>query len=118
MNKAALIVLADAESHADLGRAFNALVAAKEFKDGGDDIRLIIDGAGTRWPGALSDPKHLAHDAFEAVSDVVTGACDFCAKAFEAEEATRSAHVPLLNEYDGHPSIRRLVSDGYQVITF
>ncbi|MEU2334707.1 hypothetical protein ABZ608_14115 [Streptomyces sp. NPDC013172] len=33
----ALIVLANAESHADLGRVVNALVTAKEFKEGGDE---------------------------------------------------------------------------------
>ncbi|MGW0821041.1 hypothetical protein [Streptomyces sp. NPDC002845] len=118
MSNVALIILADTESHADLGRAFNALVAAKEFKDGGDNVRLVFDGAGTRWPGVLSDTEHPAHGVYEAVSDVVTGACDYCAKAFEAEESARAAHVHLLDEYEGHPSIRRLVADGYQVITF
>lgn len=60
MSKAAILVLADTETHADLGRVVNALVATKEFKDAGDDVRLIFDGAGTQWPGVLSDPEHQA----------------------------------------------------------
>lgn len=117
MTKAAIVVLADTESHADLGRVFNALTAAKEFKEGGDEVRLIFDGAATKWPGVLSDPRHQAHDVYEAVSDVVEGACGFCAKAFHAEESAQ-AHVHLLDEYEGHPSFRRLVTEGNHVITF
>jgi hypothetical protein len=26
--------------------------------------------------------------------------------------------IALLDEYEGHPSVRRLIADGYQVITF
>ncbi|MPZ00981.1 MAG: hypothetical protein GEU97_24050 [Actinophytocola sp.] len=118
MPKAAVVVLADTETHGDLGRVVNALVATKEFKDAGDDVRLIFDGAGTQWPGVLSDPGHKSHKLYHAVHDVVAGACGFCAKAFHTEDTVEDAHVHLLDEYEGHPSIRTLVNDGYQVITF
>ncbi|UGY94757.1 hypothetical protein [Streptomyces gobiensis] len=118
MSKVAILVLADTESHADLGRVTNALVAAKEFKEAGDEIKVIFDGAATKWPEALTDSGHVAHAAYQAVSDVVAGACGFCAKAFDAEQGARQAHVHLLDEYEGHPSIRLLVSQGHQIITF
>lgn len=118
MPNAAIVVLAGTDSHADLGRVVNALIAAKEFKEAGDDVRLIFDGAGTQWPGVLSDPQHKAHKAYEAVHDVVAGACGYCAKAFHAEDSVHAADVHLLDEYEGHPSIRSLVHDGFQVITF
>lgn len=118
MSKAALIVLADTETHADLGRVFNALVTAKELKESNDDVRLIFDGAGTKWPGVLADPEHQAHSAYQAVASVVAGTCKFCAKQFEAEEGVQQAQVPFLDEYEGHPSLRALVADGYQIITF
>ncbi|GAA5101705.1 hypothetical protein [Haloechinothrix salitolerans] len=118
MSKAAIVVLADVETHGDLGRAVNALVATKEFKDAGDEVRLIFDGAGTQWPGILSDPGHKSHKLYEAVRDVVAGACGFCAGAFHAEASVKEADVHLLHEYEGHPSIRGLVNDGFHVITF
>lgn len=43
MSKVAILVLADTETHGDLGRVFNPLVAAKEFRAGGDDVRLVFD---------------------------------------------------------------------------
>lgn len=118
MSKAAIVVLADVETHGDLGRVVNALVATKEFKEAGDEVRLIFDGAGTQWPGVLSDPGHKSHKLYESVHDVVVGACGFCARAFHAEESVKHADVHLLHEYEGHPSIRGLVNDGFHVITF
>ncbi len=118
MPKAAIVVLADVETHGDLGRVVNALVATKEFKEAGDEVRLIFDGAGTQWPGILADPGHKSHKLYESVRDVVAGACGFCAGAFHAEESVKHADVHLLHEYEGHPSIRGLVNDGFQVITF
>ncbi|MBT2525623.1 DsrE family protein [Streptomyces sp. ISL-99] len=118
MSKVALIVLADTETHADLGRSYNALVTAKECMEAGDDVRLIFDGAGTKWPGVFADPKHDAHQAYQAVTAVVAGTCKFCAQQFEAEKSARQAEVPMLDEYEGHPSLRSLISKGYQVLTF
>ena len=118
MNKAAILVLADVETHGDLGRVVNAMMTAREFNEAGDDVELIFDGAGTRWPGILADPDHQSHKLFEQVEDVISGACGFCARAFEAEEGVERAKVGLLREYHDHPSIRRLVDSGHQVITF
>lgn len=118
MSKVALIVLADTETHADLGRSYNALVAAKECMEAGDEVRLIFDGAGTKWPGVLADPKHKAHDAYRAVTAVVAGTCQFCAQQFKAEESSRRAEAPMLDEYEGHPSIRSLLAEGFQILTF
>jgi hypothetical protein len=40
------------------------------------------------------------------------------AAAFGVRKEVEAAQVELLDEYEQHPSIRRLVADGYQVITF
>jgi hypothetical protein len=55
---------------------------------------------------------------FAAIRDVVTGACAFCAGAFGVKEAIQESGIPLLSEYEGHPSLRKLIADGYQVVTF
>ena len=58
MPKAAIIVLADTETHGDLGRVVNALEAVKELKEAGDEVKLIFDGAGTQWIPKLSEKAH------------------------------------------------------------
>lgn len=118
MAKGAIVVLADTESRDGLGRVANALITAREFKEAGDDVVLVFDGAGTKWIGELLEAEHKYHGAFEAVRDVVSGACSYCASAFGVRDRVEAAGVRLLDEYAEHPSIRRLVADGYSVVTF
>lgn len=112
------MVLADTETHGDLGRIANALTSAKEFKEAGDEATIVFDGAGTRWVEELSKPDHKLHEAFESVRDSVAGACAYCAESFGVKRQVQKSGIPLLEEYAGHPSLQRLVSEGYQVITF
>ncbi len=116
--KVALVVLADNETHEGLGRVVNAMVATKEMKEAGDEVRLIFDGGGTVWPGELTKEDHQAHQLWEQVHDAVHGACSYCADAFDATKGVEEAGVRLLDEYKRHPSFRSLLADGYQVITF
>ncbi len=118
MEKVAIVVLADSETHGDLGRVVNALGAAKEFKKAGDDVRIIFDGAGTTWIAKANDPESKVSGLFEAVEDRVAGACSYCAAAFGVKDEVQKRGVTLLDEHEGHPSIRKLVTEGYQVLTF
>ena len=54
MVKVAFVVLADTETREGLGRTVNAMIGTKEFKEAGDEVRLIFDGAATRWIGRAS----------------------------------------------------------------
>jgi hypothetical protein len=117
MNKVLVLVLADTETKGDLGRVVNAMQTVKEFQDAGDEVRLVFDGAATRWIGELGDPAHKYHAAFESVKNRA-GACSYCAAAFGVKTAVEKQAVALLDEFDGHPSLRQAVSDGYQVISF
>jgi hypothetical protein len=116
MNKVLVLVLADIDTKGDLGRVVNAMQTTKEFKEAGDEIRLVFDGAGTRWIGALGSTEHKYHALFASVKDRA-GACSYCARAFGVKSAVEQQAVTLLEEFDGHPSLRRAVSDGYHVIS-
>jgi hypothetical protein len=118
MAKVAIVVLAGTETHEGLGRVVNALEAAKELKEGNDDVRIVFDGAGTAWVPELAKKEHKAHGLYAAVGDRIAGVCAFCAGAFGVKDAVVAQGVHLAGEYEGHPSLRRLVHDGYQVITF
>lgn len=118
MVKAAIIVLADTDTHEGMGRVANALEAVKEFKEAHDDVKLIFDGAGTKWIGKLAAPDSKLHPLYGAVSDKVSGVCGFCAGAYGVKDEVQQCGVRLSEEFEGHPSFRKLVSKGYQVITF
>ncbi len=118
MAKTALIVFAGAESHADLGRVFNAIETAREYKEDGEEVQIIFDGAGTEWIPVLEDPEHKAHEPYASVKDVIAGACAFCAKSFGVYDDIAETDVNFLSEFEGHPSIKTLIDDGYTVVTF
>lgn len=118
MAKAAIVVLADIETHGELGRIVNALSTADEFKEHGDEVTIIFDGAGVRWAAELSKPDHRLHERFEQLRDKVAGACHYCAGAFEVRDELEQIGFPLLRDYKGHPSLRSLVHDGFEVITY
>ncbi|WP_227378004.1 DsrE family protein [Haladaptatus halobius] len=117
MAKAAIIILAGTESHADLGRITNALQTAKEFVDEGDDVEVIFDGAGTQWVAELEDEDHKLHSLYSSL-DEYASVCEYCAGAFEVTDAAKSSDAVLLDEYEGHPSLHSLVTEGYEIITF
>ncbi len=118
MAKLALVVLADAETHESLGRLVNALIAAKEFKEHRDEVKLIFDGGGTKGLAEVAEPSHKAHALYQAVQDKIAGACSYCAAAFGVKNALLAKKIPLLDEYAQHPSLRGLIAQGFQVITF
>ena len=116
MNKLAIFIFADTESKEGLGRVVNALETAKEFKN--QDVQLYFDGTGTKWPGELAKEDHIAHELYESVRGKFAGACSFCAVAFGAKESARKANVQLLSEFDDHISVRKLLSEGYNILNF
>lgn len=118
MTKAAVVILAGTESHADVGRLVNGLEAAREFKEAdNDEIEVIFDGAGTEWVPKLEDEDSDYHELYRAVRDEAA-ACDFCANAFGVADDVSDTDVPTLDDHDGHPSVQSLVEAGYEVITF
>ncbi|WP_408960486.1 DsrE family protein [Natrinema sp. 74] len=118
MVKTAIFILAGTESHSDLGRLVNGLEAAREFSENDEDeLELIFDGAGTQWIEELEDEDHDYHDLYQSVQGEAA-VCDYCAGAFGADEAVEDAGLVRIDENEGHPSIRSLVDDGYEIITF
>jgi hypothetical protein len=118
MAKAAIVILAGTESHENLGRMFNALETAREFVETeGDEVKVVFDGAGTEWIPELADPEGDYAELYGIIEDHVE-VCEYCAGAFEVADEVEAAGVPTADEHNGHPSIRGLVEDGYEVITF
>jgi len=123
--KAAIVVLSDPKAGTEdaAGRAFNALSAAYDFKRNGDEVTVLFQGAATRWIGELTKKEHAFHALFETVKDKVAGVSCACASVFGAAESAEQAGYELVKDNPvpgttGLPSLRRLVSEGYTVLSF
>jgi hypothetical protein len=123
--KAAIVILSDPKSGSDeaLGRVFNGLATAYDFKQRGDEVTILFQGAATRWIGELANQEHPVHNLFSLVQDKVGGISHACSDVFGgADEAARAGvdrikgnPVPGTN---GLPSLQKLVSEGYHLLTF
>ena len=102
----------------DMSAVYRGLDTAREFVDAGDDVTIVFDGSGTESLAALSAPDHALHGLLEGLRDQVRGACGFCAKSHKVAEPITEAGFTLLTDNRGHASIRSLVTEGRQVLTF
>ncbi|MBT3445986.1 DsrE family protein [bacterium] len=118
MSKVAIVVLADTATPGDFGRAVNALMTAKEFKEAGDEVKIIFDGAGTKWISKFNEENGKYNSLFDSVRDKVAGVCGYCASAFKVSEDVAKFNINLIDEFDGHPSFKKLVDEGFTVLTF
>ncbi len=123
--KAAILVLSDPKSGSEeaLGRVFNALASAYDFKRSGDEVTVLFQGAGTRWIGEVGNPDHPAYDLFEQVKDTVAGVSRACADVFGGTEEALQSGFDLIKDNpvpgtSGLPSLQKLAADGYTVLTF
>lgn len=123
--KAAIVVLSDPKNGGDeaLGRVFNALAAAYDFKERGHAVQILFQGAGTRWAGQLVRADHPAHALYMAVEDKVAGASSGCSDVFGARAEVEESGLRLISDTaipgtSGLPSLAGLASEGYTILTF
>lgn len=116
--KAAVVLLADTDTPEGMGRMANALTTAREMKEEGDEVKVIFDGAGTKWAAALADEGHKYSKLLDQVRDKVEGACAYCSNAYQVKDQIEDAGIDLIDDFDGHPSLRGLIRDGYRILTF
>ncbi|MFZ6646204.1 DsrE family protein [Undibacterium sp. TJN25] len=123
--KAAIILLSDPKSGGEeaLGRTFNGLAAAYDFKQRAIDVEIYFQGTGTRWTAEVSKAGHPLNALFKAVEDKVAGVSCGCADVFGAREDAVKNGFDLVTDNSvpgtsGLPSLGQLAIDGYTVMTF
>jgi hypothetical protein len=123
--KTAIVIMSDPQNGSEeaLGRVFNALALASECKEKGDDVAVVFNGTGTRWPAELSQLTHPANGLYHSVRDVVKGASRGCAEFFGATEGMAPCGVAPVNDHAlagtaGLLSLRRYIAEGWQTVVF
>jgi hypothetical protein len=122
--KLALIILSDPKGGDEaLGRVFNALAMAQEGLQQSDEVEIVFNGAGTRWPEELAKVSHPANGLYNLVRETVKGASCGCAAVFGATKGVEACGVPLLKEKalagtPGISNLRRYVADGWHTLIF
>ncbi|MBN2175231.1 MAG: hypothetical protein JW731_13940 [Bacteroidales bacterium] len=96
-----------------MGKVSNGLMLALESNKNDDDLKIIFEGAGSKWIGEREKEDHKMHGLYQMVKEQVTGACSFCTSAFGVKNQMVWTDIPLLSENKEHPSLRNLIVEGY-----
>lgn len=123
--KTAIIIMSDPKSGTDeaLGRLFNALAVAHAAMEAGDEVEVVFNGTGTRWPEELVKVSHPANVLYNAVRPAVKGASRGCAVLFGATAGVAQSATSVLDDQPlaGTPGIsdlRAYLADGWQTLVF
>jgi hypothetical protein len=123
--KAAIVIFSDPKHGGEeaLGRLFNGLAAAYDFKQRGAEVSIYFQGTGTRWAGVVGDKTHPVHALYQAVADKVAGVSCGCADVFGAREDAEKNGFDLVTDNrvpgtSGLPSIAQLAADGHTIYSF
>jgi hypothetical protein len=122
--KTAVIIMSDPKGGEEaLGRVFNALALAHECLQAGDEIEVVFNGAGTRWPEELSRLSHPVNSLYNSVRETVKGASCGCAAVFAATKGVEGCGLPLLKDKvlagtAGLSNIRTYLADGWRTLIF
>lgn len=125
MAKTAIVLFSDPEGGGEeaLGRLFNALFLTLELKEKGEEVELLFQGAGARWPGEIGRPAHPAHALYKAVAGKVAGVCGGCADVFGATAEAEASGIRLIRERaipgtGGVADLSRYLTEGARLVTF
>lgn len=125
MNKLAIVVFSDPVHGGEeaLGRVLNALFLTIERQDKGQEVALVFQGTGTRWPALLARPDHPGHALYRAARGQVGGVCGACANVFGATEGAAATGLPLRGDrnfgaVEGVLDLSRYLDDGYALAVF
>lgn len=117
MHKIAIVIYANITTEAK-SRAYRAFNFAEELLRHGDDVVIVFDGGGTATLAEVIKPDHGLHRAWTKAAPALRGACSYCAKSYDVLAQLEAAGIPLLGEDHGHASLRQLLEDGRQIVTF
>ena len=125
MSKTAVVVFSDPKHGGEeaLGRLFNALILTLELKEKNQEVDLVFQGAGTRWPAEIVKAAHPANALYKAVADKVAGVCAGCADIFGAREGAEASGLNLIRNRDipgtsGVIDLSRYLDEGYRLVSF
>jgi hypothetical protein len=98
--------------------AYRAFNFAEELLRNGDDVTFVFDGGGIVTLAEVIKPENGLHRAWTKAAPALRGACSYCAKSYGVLDQLTAAGIPLLADDKGHASLRQLLEEGRQIITF
>ncbi len=115
MGKIALVVF-----NGELMCFTHVMLYAREFFEEGYEVKIVLEAAATKLPGQLAVPDSPFAELLKFVKEkgLIDSVCKACSIKMGANEEVEKEGLPLNGELNGHPSMEKLVKEGFQVLTF
>lgn len=117
MHRIAIVIYSRLEGSGQ-STVYRALMFAQELQRHGDDAVVVFDGGGTVGATTIAADGHPLRPLLETVRPLVRGLCRHCARSYGVLPAARSQAWALLGDDRGHASLRALLDEGRQIVTF
>lgn len=117
MNRIAIVIYSKLEG-AGKSAVYRALMFADELIRARDDVTIVFDGAGSSALAAILEPGNDLNRVWLKAAPALRGVCSYCARAYGVKEALDAAGIPMLIDDKGHASLRALLLEGRQIVTF
>lgn len=103
-----------------VGHTANGLETALDLDKGGNDVKVYLDGAATKWAAQLeANPDNAVVGYFEQAEErgLIAGACGHCTGAFGATEGIEVRGIDVVGEGGDHgPDISGL-AETHELLT-
>jgi hypothetical protein len=117
MHKIAVVIYSKLEGAGE-SAVYRALMFVDELRRAGDDVVVVFDGAGSTALADMLAPEHRLHAIWSKAAPALRGVCRYCAKSYGVLDALQAAGAPMMVDDKGHASLRTLLEEGRQIITF
>lgn len=98
----------------------HVLLNALDMADHNMEVKVVIEGSATRLVKDLNDPAKPFAGLYKQVKDrgLIDCVCKACAAKMESIESAKVQNLPLCDDVSGHPSLRKYMEKGFEIITF
>lgn len=98
----------------------HVLLNAIDMHENGYEVKVILEGSATKLIAELSDTEKPFSILYHTVKDLglFDCVCKACASKMGSLPAAQEQKLMLCDDMSGHPSVRRYIEQGYEIITF
>jgi hypothetical protein len=98
----------------------HALLNTLDLYQNGNDVKLIIEGNATSQIANLKDSSQPFGKLYSEIIqlNLIDCVCNVCAGVTGSLEAAIQQNLPICGEMSGHPSMRKYLEQGYEIVVF
>ncbi len=98
----------------------HVLLNALAMQAGGDEVKIILEGASVKLIPELVKPGNPLNGLWEKnlQAGLVEGVCQACSNKLGTLNAAKEQGLTLLADMSGHPGMAAYRNQGYEIITF